>query len=455
MKARRKLEELKDAKWDAFGSKDCFVEAVENCLHSVNFNETNRQRSRHKRDSSEKPDLSERRNALYQKVVAPLSRLAVVGFEGSDEPPLIRIPNEVHSKSISANGNKELQNSWGEIHHAHSSFLSGPSESEGGFFPHLQVIAGHINRCRRLANTAKPIRVAILDTGCQKELDFFKDNRRSKRLRGWKDFTMAGSQSAIDTFGHGTFMARLLMHVAPIVDIYVIRVAENTEDLQDHEQNIVKAIVHAGLDPEWKADIISMSFGVPNERKKEYKAISDAIDKVTKERDGSVLFFAAAGNSGIRQENFPASHEHVISIYATNSDGDFLGSNPSQPHDGPKLLGAYGTDIPSFIKEEIQTPFPKADLSAGSSIATAIAAGVAAMMLSYVAALPTLLNFKSAETECAKLHTKNGMQQMLYVMSALKGHKHCFINPIGFWGEKGKDMEVFTAVCAAVDQIKG
>ncbi|KAI0904210.1 peptidase S8/S53 domain-containing protein [Ustulina deusta] len=470
MKAGLKLKKLKAEKWDGFASKDCFVEAVENCLESVNFKETtSRVRYQYQSDSSKEPDLSERKNALYRKVVAPLFRLATVGFEDSDEPPLIRIPNQVRSKSISTDG-EELQDSWGEIRDTHSSFLSGPSGSSKGFLDHLQVIAGHITRCRKLAKTTKPIRVAILDTGCRKELPFFKDDRRGGRLKGWKDLTLTGSQSAIDTFGHGTFMARLLMHVAPIADIYVIRVAENTEDLEKHGQQIVnvcemlfplsnvltmdQAIIHAGLDPEWKVDIISMSFGIPHKRKKECEAISDALEKVTKERDGSVLFFAAAGNSGINKENFPASHKDVISIYATNSDGAFLESNPSQREDGPKLLGTYGTDIPLTIMKEIQTPFPQADLSAGSSIATAIAAGVAAITLSYVAALPSLLNFKQSEATCAKLHKRNGMEQMLYIMSALKGHKHHFINPVGFWGEKGKDMEVFTDVCRAVGNIK-
>ncbi len=447
MKAGLKLKKLKAEKWDGFASKDCFVEAVENCLESVNFKETtSRVRYQYQSDSSKEPDLSERKNALYRKVVAPLFRLATVGFEDSDEPPLIRIPNQVRSKSISTDG-EELQDSWGEIRDTHSSFLSGPSGSSKGFLDHLQVIAGHITRCRKLAKTTKPIRVAILDTGCRKELPFFKDDRRGGRLKGWKDLTLTGSQSAIDTFGYGTFMARLLTHVAPIADIYVIRMAENTEDLEKHGQQIVnvcemlfplsnvltmdQAIIHAGLDPEWKVDIISMSFGIPHERKKECEAISDALEKVTKERDGSVLFFAAAGNSGINKENFPASHKDVISIYATNSDGAFLESNPSQREDGPKLLGTYGTDIPLTIMKEIQTPFPQADLSAGSSIATAIAAGVAAITLSYVAALPSLLNFKQSEATCAKLHKRNGMEQILYIMSALKGHKHHFIRVLG------------------------
>ncbi|KAI1149605.1 hypothetical protein F4825DRAFT_468932 [Nemania diffusa] len=338
IKAGLKLMELKKAKWDAFGSKDCFVEAVENCLN---------------------PSTLRRQKAARDPGTKVIRVKTIVGFEDSDEPPLARIPNEVRGKLISDN-DEELQRSWGEIHRTHSSFLSSPSGSREGFLHHLQVIARHITLCRKLTETTEPIRVAILDTGCQKELDFFKDDRRLNRIKGWKDFTIPESQSAINTFGHGTFMARLLMHVAPIVDIFVICVAANAEDLQNHGQNIVKAIVHAGLDPEWKADIISMSFRMPNERKKECKAISDAINKVTKERD----------------------------------DGAFLDSNPSQPEDGPNLLGTYGTDIPPSIMKEIQMSFLEADLSAGSSIATAIAAGVAAMILSYVAALPSLLKFK-------------------------------------------------------------
>ncbi|KAI1181409.1 hypothetical protein F5B17DRAFT_301299 [Nemania serpens] len=237
--ARLKLKELKNAKWDDFASKDGFVEAVENCLNSVNFSETiNGRKSRHKSDPGEKSYISERRDVLYRKVVAPLFRLAAVGFRDSDGSPLIQIPIKGSGKSISAS-DAELQSSWGETHHARASFLSGLLGSSSGFLDHLQAIAGHITRCRRLAKTTTPVRVAILDTGCQNELPFFKDDRRRNRLRGWKDFTKTGSQNAIDAFGHGTFMARLIMHVAPIADIYVIRVAENTQDLEYHEQQIV------------------------------------------------------------------------------------------------------------------------------------------------------------------------------------------------------------------------
>jgi hypothetical protein len=245
VKAKMKLKELKNAKWDGFRWKDYFIEAVENCLDSVNFKETPKRRKSRRRGDSDDGNkdakdsaLSERRDALYQKVVAPLFWLATVGFEDSEEVPLVPIRKKICGKSTFAD-NEELQCFWSEIR-THPSFLSGGSSSTEGFLEDLQVIAGHITRCRRLAKIAKPIRVAILDTGCKTDLPFFQNSQRSNRLKGWKDFAIAGSKSEMDAFGHGTFMARLLMNVAPIVDIYLIRVAENTDDLENNEKNIAK-----------------------------------------------------------------------------------------------------------------------------------------------------------------------------------------------------------------------
>ncbi|CZR61671.1 uncharacterized protein PAC_11568 [Phialocephala subalpina] len=458
IKAKMKLRELKNAKWDDFQWKDYFIEAVENCLDYANFKETPKRRKSRRRGDSDKGDkgakdspLPERRDALYRKVVAPLFWLATVGFEDSEEVPLVPLRKKVRRKSTFAD-DEELQSFWSEIR-KHPSFHSGGSSSTGAFLKDLQVIAGHIMRCRRQAKITKPIRVAILDTGCKSDLPFFQSSQRLSRLKGWKDFTIAGSKSEMDAYGHGTFMARLLMHVAPIVDIYLIRVAENADDLENNEENIAKAIEHAGLDPEWKVDVISMSFGFPNKPGKTYPVISDAIEKVRKDRDGSILFLASAGNSWERRRDFPASHQDVIPIYATNSKGAFLGSNPTQTGKGPKKLGTYGADIPPSIIKEVHDYFPKADLSAGTSIATAIATGIVAMTLSYIAALPSMLKFTGSEQVCANLYTKKGMKQMLYVMSRRTNYQELFISPIWFWGEKEKDWQIFCSVCHAVEEM--
>lgn len=196
-----------------------------------------------------------------------------------------------------------------------------------------------------------------------------------------------------------------------------------------------------------------MSFGFPSKPGRTHTAISDAIEKVRKERNGSVLFLASAGNSWERRKDFPANHEDVISIYAADSRGAFLWSNPTQTGKGPMKLGTYGSDIPSSIIEEVQDHFPKADFSAGTSIANAIAAGIVAMMLLYFEALPSLLNFKGAEEACSTLYTKKGMQQMLHAMSLNTGYRQQFINPVWFWGEKGKDKQMFYAVCSVFEEM--
>ena len=239
VKANMKLKELKEAKWDGFRWKDCFAEAVENCLDFSNFKETPRRRG----DTNDGDNtvsyspLPARRDALYRKVVAPLFWLATVGFEDMEEVPVVSIRKEIQHKLTFAD-DKEIQSFWNGIRE-NSSFHSS-SHSTPKFLEDLQLIAKHILRCRKQVKVTTPIRVAILDTGCRRDVAFFQDFHRSKRLKGWRDFTSAGSVSETDTFGHGTFMARLFMHVAPIVDVYLIRVAENSKDLENNQENIGK-----------------------------------------------------------------------------------------------------------------------------------------------------------------------------------------------------------------------
>jgi hypothetical protein len=250
-KARTKLKELKKADWDGFKWKDYYVKAIGNCLESVNFKDTTmRQRIRHQGGESDTTTLldsplEERRKALFRNVVSPLFWLATVGFENSEEILRVPIQKKLRRQSTFA-GNDELQQFWREKRTL-PSFCSGGTANTQEYLADLQKIAGHIHRCRRLAKITKPIRVAILDTGCKKDLAFFQDPGRSKRIRGWKDFTANDSAVETDLFGHGTFMARLLMHVAPIVDVYLIRVAEKTDDLENSQHSIAQVRICSHL----------------------------------------------------------------------------------------------------------------------------------------------------------------------------------------------------------------
>ena len=117
-----------------------------------------------------------------------------------------------------------------------------------------------------------------------------------------------------------------------------------------------------------------MSFGFPDKQ----PSISKAIRKAVNDHDDSIIFFAAAANSGLNEaEMFPARHECVISIRATNSNGAFQDFNP--PRNGA-VVGTLGLDVPSSgMSHEIGDVYRK-----GTSVSTAVAAGIAGMLLGYV-----------------------------------------------------------------------
>ena len=193
-----------------------------------------------------------------------------------------------------------------------------------------------------------------------------------------------------------------------------------------------------------------MSFSLP----KPSTAISDAIENVRKKRKKRIIFFASAGNSSSdRGEAYPAQDPHVISIYASDSQGTFLKSNPTSSRDGPRPLGTYGDDVPNSIIDEMNRFFPNKDFSPGTSIATAVAAGIAATMLSYSAALPGLLQINDFGEVLERLKTARGMTNMLRVMSQNTDHRGDFINPIRFWSEISKDLDVFVKICQAVGNV--
>lgn len=84
------------------------------------------------------------------------------------------------------------------------------------------------------------IRIAVLDTGYDPEATFFKDSKRKRRIREWKDCVISNSMIRQDTDGHGTHVLSLLMKVAPAANFYVVRVAEGTHDLSNSTSNVAE-----------------------------------------------------------------------------------------------------------------------------------------------------------------------------------------------------------------------
>lgn len=204
-----------------------------------------------------------------------------------------------------------------------------------------------------------------------------------------------------------------------------------------------------------KADIISMSFGFPDDD----QGIREAIETVQNERQESVIFLASAGNSSTDNESFPARHPSVISVYATDRYGDFLRSNSaSTTTNGAAVLGTYGDDIPDYIREEFGTSYPDV-CQPGSSVATAIMAGISATMLIYTTILPSLvlLQGESANIAFQRLRTTKGLEKILcrLVQRNPEHPRLMAVKPAWFWKSRSNDIDRYMAICEALADLYG
>lgn len=197
-----------------------------------------------------------------------------------------------------------------------------------------------------------------------------------------------------------------------------------------------------------------MSFGFAYDD----QGIREAIETVQKERHEDIIFFASAGNSSTDDESFPARHPAVISIYATNRHGTFLPSNSASTTNGAPVLGTYGDDIPDYIREEFKTTYPDV-CQPGSSVATAIMAGISATMLIYTTILPSLVSLQGQPASSAfqRLRTTKGMERILYrLVQQVPEHPQLnAVKPAWFWKSRPNDMGRYMAFCDALADLHG
>jgi hypothetical protein len=193
-----------------------------------------------------------------------------------------------------------------------------------------------------------------------------------------------------------------------------------------------------------KADIISMSFGFPEEVLVDgQRVISKAIEQAVGDRNYAILFFAAAANSGANQkEMFPANHDFVISIRGTNPDGVFEDFNPPPDRDGPAVFGTLGKVVPSAWLRSYDGEICKS----GTSVATPIAAGIAAMVLGYAT---IELHKRNLPEKAKKLWTRHGMTAMFNKMSTCTRERCFYVSPGEFFAKEESERWASMITAAA------
>jgi subtilisin family serine protease len=217
--------------------------------------------------------------------------------------------------------------------------------------------------------------VAVVDTGVDPShpllaanllmgagFDFIDQDADASEERNFLDDD--GDGLVDDQFGHGTFIASLVLAVAPEALVLPVRVL-NDEGIG------TASTVAAGII--WAADagasVINISVDLPDASDAVKEAINYALDR-------KAIIIAAAGNDGQSDIIFPARFSDVVAVSATDSAGIVPAfanhsSKVSVVAPGVDVIGAY----PEAYSQRGTARW------SGTSFSTPLVSGTAALVL--------------------------------------------------------------------------
>lgn len=158
-----------------------------------------------------------------------------------------------------------------------------------------------------LINTGEGTVIAIIDGGCDNTNPVFQD-RLSDASFDFIDVDYQPWVGAGITANHGTFVAGIAARSAPEASLMIVRCfgVSGSGTSFDIAHGIYYAAEHG-------ADVINMSFGMDNYNSTIAEAIGTAYYQY------GIVMAAAAGNSGMEFDRFPASHPCVLNVAAVDS----------------------------------------------------------------------------------------------------------------------------------------
>ena len=207
-----------------------------------------------------------------------------------------------------------------------------------------------------------------------------------------------------------------MLNATPYTKLYIYRILYRRTD------QIKPKIVAAALEDAIKhgVDIINIPFGWDRESGDEHDQLRAALKKCS---ENDVLIFAATSKDHPDSESgmaYLARHDSVIAIDAASSQGKWLSPNPSRDNDfKPHRFTAFGEGIKVDFPPQFGTKegWKRMD---GTSAATPVAAGIAALLLEFARQPP--LGY--AEEVAKVLKRPEDMREVLAGAVAVKRSKN-------------------------------
>ncbi|KAL6831797.1 hypothetical protein V8C40DRAFT_159755 [Trichoderma camerunense] len=272
-----------------------------------------------------------------------------------------------------------------------------------------------------------PIKIAIIDDGVDASLEFLVG-----QIAGGKSFCPYASSSDlmnayyVPSGQHGTMMADLICQICPSCRLYVARLDERPSRSDSTRQITMASAAEA---VRWavacKVDIISMSWTIDG-------TTADASDialldsAINDAKNNNILMFCSTSDHGSTSSDnyYPAKTAECIRIGAATALGDKCTWVPEQ-YD--YLLP--GKNLPFQWKRQDGV---SSWYESGSSLATALAAGLAGLLLYCDHATNTGSTNSTPEE---RLHTKKAMSHLFSNLSVTsKDHK--FLRADIWFGKK-------------------
>ncbi|EPS42019.1 hypothetical protein H072_4034 [Dactylellina haptotyla CBS 200.50] len=206
------------------------------------------------------------------------------------------------------------------------------------------------------------IKVAVIDDGVN-----IVDNGVQGIEKG-ESFDTGGQLYFSEKCKHGTHMVSSLRDVCPKARIFVARLDDSRK--QDGQRFTVSSAIRAlEWAIHWGVDIISMSWSFKPDRNsctsEEEEKFKSLIDIASAK---GIIMFGAMPDGEDVTKRYPASLSKVIRICAATENG--------------LRLDAIHTSVPELLFPGEKVPVPESNFDiTGSSVATALAAGFAALIL--------------------------------------------------------------------------